>query len=108
MIRSVLKLNPAHFMADFPLDVMLAPSAVSGEAGLGAMRALLMTYLLRGGHAIHFNIFSTETLKEAQMHPERYADLQVRVCGWNVLWNNLSRREQDSYLIQAAANEREA
>ena len=36
------------------------------------------------------------------------ADLQVRVCGWNVLWNNLSRREQDSYLIQAAANEREA
>lgn len=108
MIRSVLKLNPAHFMADFPLDVMLAPSAVSGEDGLDAMRALLMTYLLRGGHAIHFNIFSTETLKEAQMHPERYADLQVRVCGWNVLWNNLSRREQDSYLIQAAANEREA
>ena len=39
---------------------------------------------------------------------ERYADLQVRVCGWDVLWNNLSRREQDSYLIQAAANEREA
>ena len=108
MIRSVLKLNPAHFMADFPLDVMLAPSAVSGEDGLDAMRALLMTYLLRGGHAIHFNIFSTETLKEAQTHPERYADLQVRVCGWNVLWNNLSRREQDSYLIQAAANERGA
>lgn len=70
MIRSVLKLNPAHFMADFPLDVMLAPSAVSGEDGLDAMRALLMTYLLRGGHAIHFNIFSTETLKEAQTHPE--------------------------------------
>lgn len=105
MIRSVLKLNPAHFMADFPLDVMLAPSTVSGDDGLDAMRALMMTYLLHGGHAIHFNIFSTETLKDAQKHPERYADLQVRVCGWNVLWNNLTRREQDSYLIQAAANE---
>ena len=105
MIRSVLKLDPTHFMADFPLDVMLAPSAVTGEDGLVAMRALLMTYILRGGHAIHFNIFNTELLKKAQKHPEQYGDLQVRVCGWNVLWNNLSRQEQDSYLIQAEANE---
>ena len=88
-------------MADFPLDVMLAPSAVSGEDGLDAMRALLMTYLLRGGHAIHFNIFSTETLKEAQTHPERYADLQVRVCGWNVLFTDLCRKEQDAYIERA-------
>ncbi len=108
MIRSALKLNPALFMGDFPIDVMLTPSAVAGEDGLDAMRALLMTYILRGGHAVHFNIFSTETLKKAQVHPEQYADLQVRVCGWNVLWNNLSRREQDSYLIQAEAIEQGA
>ena len=108
MIRSVLKLDTTHFMADFPLDVMLHPSAVAGQDGLNAMRALLLTYVLHGGHAIHFNVFSIATLKEAQAHPEKYRDLQVRVCGWNVLWNNLSRSEQESYLVQAEASERGA
>ncbi|HBC89034.1 MAG TPA: hypothetical protein DCZ94_19005 [Lentisphaeria bacterium] len=105
-IRSVLKLDTTHFMGDFPLDVMLHPSAVSGADGLNAMRALMLTYILHDGHAIHFNVFSIATLKEAQAHPEKYRDLQVRVCGWNVIWNNLSRSEQESYLVQAEASGR--
>ena len=72
---------------------------------LPRLHPALSLCILRGGHAIHFNIFNTELLKKAQKHPEQYGDLQVRVCGWNVLWNNLSRQEQDSYLIQAEANE---
>ena len=35
--------------------------------------------------------------------PERYENLQVRVCGWNVRWNDLSRKQQDAY-IQRAEN----
>ena len=105
VINSVLKLDPSDFMADFPLDIMLHPSAVAGEEGMIALRSLLMSYIKRGGHAIHFNIFSTDMLKDAQEHPENYRDLQVRICGWNVLWNNLSTQEQNSYLEQAAANE---
>ena len=69
------------------------------------MGITLMTYIKNHGHAMHFNIFSTQMLKEAQLHPERYTDLQVRVCGWNVLWNNLSAAEQAKYLEQAEANE---
>ena len=64
-----------------------------------------MTYIKNNGHAMHFNIFSTQMLKDAQLHPERYTDLQVRVCGWNVLWNDLSAAEQAKYLEQAEANE---
>ncbi len=105
VVNSVLKLDPAHFMADFPLDIMFHPSAVSGEDGLDAMRGFLMAYILRGGHAIHFNVFSTEQLKDAGLHPEKYRDLQVRVCGWNVLWNELNSEEQRAYLKQAEANE---
>ena len=33
--------------------------------------------------------------------PEKYKNLQIRVCGWNVLWNNLSRSEQDAYILRA-------
>jgi len=40
---------------------------------------------------------------DAQANPERYENLQVRVCGWNVRWNDLSRHEQDSFIRRAEA-----
>ncbi len=100
LINSVLKMKPCTYPESFCLDVMLHPSAVSGEEGLSVMKALLMTYLKGDGMAIQFNIFNTETLKDAQMHPERYQNLQVRVCGWNVLWNNIPKKEQDAYILR--------
>jgi pyruvate-formate lyase len=40
-------------------------------------------------------------LRDAQAHPEKYENLQVRVCGWNVLWNNMAKSEQDAYILRA-------
>ena len=48
-----------------------------------------------------FNVFDAETLREAQRHPEKYQNLQVRVGGWNALWNNLCKEEQDAYILRA-------
>ena len=59
-----------------------------------------MTYLKKGGQSIQFNIFNTETLREAQENPEKYKNLQVRVCGWNTLWNNMNKKEQDAYILR--------
>ena len=67
------------------------------------MKALLDTYMEHDGMAIQMNVFNAETLKDAQKHPEKYKNLQVRVCGWNVLWNHLSKAEQDAYIIRAEA-----
>lgn len=103
MISSLSKLDSSLFRGDFPLDAALSPNAVRGEAGLDAMYALLMTYADNGGHAIHFNVLSPDTLRDAQAHPEKHRDLQIRVCGWNVLWNNLSPAEQEFYIRQAEA-----
>ena len=57
----------------------------------------------RGGHAMHINVFDADTLRDAQAHPEKYSDLQIRVCGWNVLWSNISKAEQDGFIRQAEA-----
>jgi len=101
LIRSVVNLIPYLYMESFCLDMMLHPSAVEGEEGLQVMHALLMTYLNNGGMSIQFNIFRPDTLIDAQRNPEKYKNLQVRVCGWNVLWNNLSKKEQDAYILRA-------
>ncbi len=100
LINSALKLRPYTYSEGFCLDVMLHPSAVSGEEGLAVMKALLMTYLKGDGMAIQFNVFNTDVLKEAQKNPEKYKNLQVRVCGWNVLWNNIPKKQQDAYILR--------
>jgi len=83
------------------LDAMLHPSSVQGEDGLEVLYSVLNTYILKGGAAIHFNVFDANTLRDAQAHPEKYKNLQVRVCGWNVLWNNMAKEEQDMYILRA-------
>ena len=87
--------------ADYPLDMMLHPSVCYGEKGLQAMKALVRLYHKNGGSVIQFTVFSAEELRDAQAHPEKYENLQVRVCGWNVRWNDLSRVEQDAYIRRA-------
>ena len=100
-ILSVTKIDATAFCGDASLDLGLHPSAVKGDDGLEAMYGLLMTFVKRGGHAMHINVFDADTLRDAQKHPEKYRDLQIRVCGWNVLWNNINKEEQDGFIRQA-------
>lgn len=86
------------------LDIVLHPSSVKGEAGNTAMRALIKTYFKMGGMAIQFNIFDPSVLKKAQKEPEKYATLQVRLCGWNVYFTDLSKEVQDEFILQAENN----
>jgi len=102
-ILSVTKIDATSFPSDAPLDLGLLPSAVSGEDGLAAMYGLLMTFVHRMGHALHINVFNADTLRAAQREPEKYRDLQIRVCGWNVLWNNINKEEQEGFIRQAEA-----
>ena len=79
-------------------DVYLHPSAISGESGMNALISLIKTYFERGGYGIQFNIFDTQTLLDAQKHPEKYQNLQIRVSGWNVYFVTLSAFEQEHYI----------
>ena len=93
--------NPENFTTGGCLDLMLHPSTVSGEEGLDIFYSLISMYFANGGPSMHFNVFDAEKLKDTQAHPEKYQNLQVRVCGWNVQWNNLTRAEQDAYILRA-------
>lgn len=100
-ILSATKLDASSFTGDAALDLGLLPASVLGEEGLEAMYTLLRTFTSRGGHALHINVFDAGMLRDAQAHPEKYSDLQIRVCGWNVLWNNINKEEQDGFIRQA-------
>lgn len=103
LVNTLASASVVDLPGDYPLDVMLHPSACAGQAGLEAMKTLVRVFHANGGSVVQFTVFSAEELRDAQAHPEKYEDLQVRVCGWNVRWNDLPRSEQDKYIERAEA-----
>ena len=100
-ILSVSRLPGEDAVNGLVLDMELHSSAVRGENGLRMLLATLKTFLEKGGQTIHYNILDTETLKDAQLHPENHQNLQVRVCGWNAAFTKLTKAEQDEYIRRA-------
>lgn len=100
-LRSAMSLDTHLFSEACVVDMMLHPSAVQGKDGLKAMKALVYTFMKNDGLSIQFNIFNADTLREARKNPEKYKDLQVRITGWNAMWNNMSYDEQEAYILRA-------
>ena len=99
-IRSYGAIAPENFPCGSIYDVMIHPSTVAGDKGLRAFRTLVEQFYAGGGVALNINIVSPETLRDAQKHPEKYENLQVRVAGWNIRWNDIPRKEQDEYIAR--------
>ena len=100
-VLSASKLDSLKVPNGTVLDLALHYSAVSGDDGIMALKATLDTYMQKGGFAVQYNVLNPSVLKDAQREPEKYSNLQVRLCGWNAPFTLLTKKEQDEFILQS-------
>lgn len=59
---------------------------------------------MRGGLEVQFNVVSAKTLREAQISPEKYKNLVVRVSGYSAYFVKLEKELQDE-IIRRTGNQ---
>lgn len=80
------------------LNQKFTPQLLESERGLNGLVQLIRSYFRMDGHHIQFNVVTAETLRDAQLHPEKYQDLIVRVAGYSDYFNDLGKDLQDEII----------
>jgi formate C-acetyltransferase len=97
-MRSVAKVNHENLPGGTLLNIKFAPSVLMGEKGISDLSALIRGYFDLGGYHCQFNVIDSETLKDAQSHPDKYQDLIIRVAGYSARFVTLSRDVQNEII----------
>ena len=64
------------------------------------MKALIKTFMMRGGFEIQINVLDRDTLLAAQENPEAYQDLVVRIGGYSDYFVKISPNMQAEVLLR--------
>jgi len=97
VIRSSSKVDHSRIRGGL-LNLKFHPSALKGENGSRNLLALIRTYFEKPGFHVQFNVVDSRMLKDAQLHPENYRDLVVRVAGFSAYWVEMSKALQDQVI----------
>lgn len=97
-MKSCAKMNQDIHSGGTLLNMRLSHNLVDTKRGRSNLAAVIQSFFDMGAFHVQFNTLSTETLLDAQAHPEQYKDLLVRVAGYSTQFVHLSKTLQDSII----------
>ena len=100
-LNSVSKLNYEKNCKDGISNTFsIVPSSLgkTEKEQISNLVTLLDGYMLNKGHHININVLNRETLIDAMNNPEAYPLLTIRVSGYAVRFNKLTRKQQEEVI----------
>ena len=101
-VKSVASMGQEAFHDGALFNLRFDPKGVEGEKGLQSIEGVIKTYFENGGEHIQINVVDTKTLLDAQVHPENYKGLMVRVAGYMAYFTELDKSAQDTIICRTA------
>jgi formate C-acetyltransferase len=95
VLNSYCKMDFTKCCNGATVELKILPESVKGENGIRALVALAKVFREKKGFYMHVDVVDAATLIDAQMYPEKYPNLPVRVAGWSARFTTLCKEWQD-------------
>lgn len=100
-IRSATSPDLIKFYSGGPVDIGINAKDIQGKEGVDRLVSLIDSFGEMGGCIMTLQVMNTEQLRDAQVHPEKYPTLRVRMGGMSVYFNMLAKVQQDAIIRRA-------
>ncbi len=97
-LKSVSKIDHVIASNGTLLNQKYHPNTLKGKEGDKKFMDAMKVYFDNGGFHNQINVVSADTLRDAQVHPEKYKSLVVRVAGYSAYFTRLGPALQNDII----------
>ena len=101
-VKSVAHLDQKNAKDGCLFNLRFDPRSIQGKKGIMVLDAVVKTFFKNMGEHIQINVIDDKTLRDAQIHPENYRNLLVRVAGYLAYFVELDSEVQEALIRRTA------